>query len=1435
MSQTNNTPIQEILISFFSKFMSSTIKDQIFLMFLILTSYINIIIYPNISFFNDIEYFITTVLCILILFTTFYLIYINNTNSNSIYYSIIILQFNIIYSAFYTNWPFYFTIFSTLNYIITSIIIHKRNDLYNTNAIIYNLTAIILGFLYYCYILKPQFSLLSIEIIIIEVLIGVLFILHSNEFNNSYLFSVPLLQIILLTPAMLNLDFFPLSYITTFNNIDLQIFLFTLYMITIYGLYFKLNISETFSNFYGVLSILLIILGTALEILSAPLLNFIGSNQFNLNLTMFSITFILYITIPFFDTIINKKPINHNKTPTALMGLFVTNIFTIFNFSSTSSTEINHLFLMVSLIMISLSFVRSSEILHGSITVWQFAILLQFHFIETSYFNLIQMIGFIFLVSLKTISLIRIKHITSLVYYNLITIYSYITIVSFIEIMNPSLETNLVVYLVGSIIPWISRIFNNNIDLNLTLIYSQAFSIVILTLFSSEFNEIGFLSLISNNIRIDLILSYYDIFFLLFGIYLFITTYINNNKHESSIPNAYISQALIIIHIIYSFVDDFTIHYLSLIPYLLTPLLIYFRYPNITKLSYVVILNTFTIGVSAFQQSLNWSFLNYEIPFILIAYISGQLLPIIIGYRYKNLYRTRYLQFGHISLMVLFALFDFFIIVPPQLLIFVILVIYIISNPLIAEEFKDYSLILPLLVNVGFFSLIRRYSILNLNDLGPILTSDAYGLSLISILIILLTLSIFYFKVYQENEKLRERYINSILGYMLILSVLQLFFELRNPVMTVVISLGISLIVYSSYRVTGQFSTGLIYRSAFGQLVLHLTSKQIMILNSLGQTFFITNFTLLLYALIVIYATKGTYTEKQQSGYAISIISVLIIIFVGWLNLIDPSHYLIELNSLLLISPILNELTDKIKNTENSSIWLVSLGTTLLLTVEDNFTTLINFGLFSDNYPIVINILFYFVCLNFLLVFKNYIDNQSYMNYVYYISFIIMFSVSTLIVYVIHPILLGISILSLSGIHLFSPAINTRYEIPILQSILLIIFGTHKYYLSLFFIFDIQHIFLIIWSIITLVAWYIKGVDKELNIISMSIFTVSSIYSSLSISILNYIPILHILLPLIVIIFFFAFSNRVRSEYVKLHFITFIIMLSSLLLLSFTQMILLNGNILLIYRFLLDWIIFIPITIQMILYLQPFINNVYMNSSNIELSNLDLKIIITVIFVNIISFLIGAEQFFSIKLMVIAILLWFISSSFTRKTLAWFTSIYTIFVYGYLITQIGSQNSGLQPEYFYLLTIFGFIMLIFGLLNEKYFKGEPLTTSLTVSGSILSAISIVSPLFLRSPDLTFINLENDAIFIQFLVNIVWAILGVILFRLSRTLKKTYLRRLSLGILVADIFKTAYDIFIQSSNPLIRTIGAITLGVVLIYIFYLFSSEEQETVKSHHLD
>ncbi len=251
MSQTNNTSIQEILISFFSKFMSSTIKDQIFLMFLIITSYINIIIYPNISFFNDIEYFITTVLSILILFTTFYLIYINNTNSNSIYYSIIILQFNIIYSAFYTNWPFYFTIFSTLNYIITSIIIHKRSDLYNTNAIIYNLTAIIVGFLYYCYILKPQFTSLSIEIIIIEVLIGVLFILHSNEYNNSYLFSVPLLQIILLTPAMVNLEFSPLSYIPTFNNIDLQILLFTFYMIMIYGLYFKLNISETFSNYYG--------------------------------------------------------------------------------------------------------------------------------------------------------------------------------------------------------------------------------------------------------------------------------------------------------------------------------------------------------------------------------------------------------------------------------------------------------------------------------------------------------------------------------------------------------------------------------------------------------------------------------------------------------------------------------------------------------------------------------------------------------------------------------------------------------------------------------------------------------------------------------------------------------------------------------------------------------------------------------------------------------------------------------------------------------------------------------------------------------------------------------------------------------------------------------------------------------------------------------
>ncbi len=75
----------------------------------------------------------------------------------------------------------------------------------------------------------------------------------------------------------------------------------------IYGLYFKLNISETFSNFYGVLSIMLIILGTTLEILSAPLVNLSDSNQFNLNLTIFSFTFILYITMPFFDTIVNKN------------------------------------------------------------------------------------------------------------------------------------------------------------------------------------------------------------------------------------------------------------------------------------------------------------------------------------------------------------------------------------------------------------------------------------------------------------------------------------------------------------------------------------------------------------------------------------------------------------------------------------------------------------------------------------------------------------------------------------------------------------------------------------------------------------------------------------------------------------------------------------------------------------------------------------------------------------------------------------------------------------------------------------------------------------------------------------------------------------------------------------------------------------------------
>ena len=79
----------------------------------------------------------------------------------------------------------------------------------------------------------------------------------------------------------------------------------------------------------------------------------------------------------------------------------------------------------------------------------------------------------------------------------------------------------------------------------------------------------------------------------------------------------------------------------------------------------------------------------------------------------------------------------------------------------------------------------------------------------------------------------------------------------------------------------------------------------------------------------------------------------------------------------------------------------------------------------------------------------------------------------------------------------------------------------------------------------------------------------------------------------------------------------------------------------------------------------------------------------------------------------------------------------------------------------------------------------------------------------------------------FIPNVVWAIMGLFLFLVSMRISKDYLRKIALAILMFDNLKTGYDIFSRSENQLIRIIGSIVLGAVLIFIFYLFTLEEDK--------
>ncbi len=133
-----------------------------------------------------------------------------------------------------------------------------------------------------------------------------------------------------------------------------------------------------------------------------------------------------------------------------------------------------------------------------------------------------------------------------------------------------------------------------------------------------------------------------------------------------------------------------------------------------------------------------------------------------------------------------------------------------------------------------------------------------------------------------------------------------------------------------------------------------------------------------------------------------------------------------------------------------------------------------------------------------------------------------------------------------------------------------------------------------------------------------------------------------------------------------------------------------------------------------------------------------------------------------------------------------------------------------------LMAISGAI-LIFGVFNELFLKGEPLTTTLTISGSLI--LMITSQLYFS------INFATQFLYSE----IIWAGIGLFLFTIGLIFNRLFLRRTGLVIILLDVVKSIIELLIEYLDEGWKIgVAFMILAIVLLVCIFLFRwSEKRE--------
>jgi hypothetical protein len=436
----------------------------------------------------------------------------------------------------------------------------------------------------------------------------------------------------------------------------------------------------------------------------------------------------------------------------------------------------------------------------------------------------------------------------------------------------------------------------------------------------------------------------------------------------------------------------------------------------------------------------------------------------------------------------------------------------------------------------------------------------------------------------------------------------------------------------------------------------------------------------------------------------------------------------------------------------------------------------------------------------------------------------------------INPVILGLAILSMAyPMYILSEG-YLREVIPVAQAIGILFLLARP--VSICFdtcdALELQFVAILylVWTITILGVWYFRGTVNQIFTSMTGIYGLAAVFSIISL-LAGPTEEVNLEILLIAIVGTTLFSlilyprlSRAPSSYVAACLVSAVL---SMIFMAATIREFNSGNTETYYRLIVDFLVFIPILGEVILGLRY-----YLKTKITSIEQFDPRIVYLLGGFVLVAFLMKAEGVFSLKILAIAVSFWIIALSYTHSSTSWASSIFTVLASAYLLYQIDTgadtvNDTDRVTSYFIVIAIIGVIMVIAAIYNEKKYRGEPLTASLATTGSLVTFVAIVVPLMIVDGEG---KIYSEQV-IAFLPNLIWAIQGLGLFVITQQLSKIYLRRIALGILTVNIVKTGWDLFGAVENILIRSVGAIVLGSILVYIFYMFKEpEKKEDTASH---